>query len=314
MLNTDIPSKLVIPFGNNAGAGYIRPIPVASQIGVHDGYASFHDGFVPLNATPIGAGGIPPDIKDMNGILFDISAWARWVCAGGPLYFDSVWAASVGGYPKGAIVQSSTTVGLLFASKVNSNTGDPEGAGAASWQALVPVPATLAELVTGTDAVKYVTPATLAGLRANSADVLAGTDTAKYITPAAFYGARASNADFIAGTNDHKYLTPAAMAAGNSVGIIYHPGGIIEQYGVNIGSRGEGFYTFAFPSVFPTACDHVLTTTIQNVNDFGHVHDIWASWYQAGTSASTLGITVQGTGGGPSPNMIDGFSWRAMGH
>lgn len=312
MLSTDVPTKLPIPFGNNAGGGFIRAIPVASQIGITDGAASLHDGFVPLNATPISAGGIPPDVKDMNGVLFEISAWSRWQAAGGPVLFDAAFQTLIGGYPKWGVVQPPAGGGVLYVSLVENNTFAITDA--TKWQSILPVPATTAELATGTDTVKYATPAALAGLRASTAEILAGSNSAKYMSPLSFYGARASNADVIAGTDDHKYLTPLALATGNSIGYIVHPGGIIEQYGYNIATRGEGQFNFAFPAAFPVACDHMIIGTIQNVNDFGHVHDIWASWWQAGTSASQMGITVQGTGGGPSPNNIDGFTWVARGH
>ena len=54
---TDKPSKIALPFAN---AGGKRTIPVASQIGVVAGAASFTDGFPPLTFNPISAGGIPP--------------------------------------------------------------------------------------------------------------------------------------------------------------------------------------------------------------------------------------------------------------
>ena len=55
-----LPTAFTIPWGNSAGGDYINAIPVNSQIGVNAGYASFADGFVPLNQTPIASGGIPP--------------------------------------------------------------------------------------------------------------------------------------------------------------------------------------------------------------------------------------------------------------
>lgn len=132
---SDIPGKLAVAFAQFAGGGFIRPIPTASQIGVTDGAASLHDGFVPKNAQPISAGGVPPDIRDMNGILYEISAWTRWTNAGGPVFFDAVFAADVGGYPEGAIVQSAAVNGKLFCSKIDNNSTDPD-ADATNWSVI----------------------------------------------------------------------------------------------------------------------------------------------------------------------------------
>lgn len=129
----DVPAKFPIPWANNAGPGFIRPIPEASQIGVNAGYASLYDGFVPLNATPTGAGGIPPFIQDFNGILNQVSAWARWLSAGGPVVWDAAFAASAGGYPKGAIVTSNANTNKWWVNQADGNMTNPD-AGGANWQ------------------------------------------------------------------------------------------------------------------------------------------------------------------------------------
>ena len=49
MISTAQPVPFAVPFGASAGAGYIRTIPVASQISITPGAASLTDGFVPLN-------------------------------------------------------------------------------------------------------------------------------------------------------------------------------------------------------------------------------------------------------------------------
>lgn len=133
MQSTDIPAKLPAPFASGAAGGFVRPIPVNSQIGITDGAASLHDGFPPLTAQPIGSGGIPPDIRDMNGILQEISAWTRWQGGGGPVYFDAAFALAVGGYPKWAVVQSAVTVGKSFISIIENNSNNPDSV-MTGWQ------------------------------------------------------------------------------------------------------------------------------------------------------------------------------------
>lgn len=132
MLASSIPAKIAVPFGNSAGGSYIRTVPVASQIGINAGYASYTDGFVPLNMTPVGAGGVPPFGQDMNGILNAITKWNQWQNAGGPIPYDSSFSSTVGGYPRGAIVDSATTFGVQWLCTADNNTTNPDSSGS-NW-------------------------------------------------------------------------------------------------------------------------------------------------------------------------------------
>jgi hypothetical protein len=129
---SQIPTKIPVPWGNSAGGGFIRVVPIPSQIGITAGAASWTDGFVPVNFSPVGAGGTPPFGEDMNGALNPISAWIRWFNAGAPLQYDSSFSSSIGGYPKGAILSNASTVGLFWISTVDNNTTDPD-TGGANW-------------------------------------------------------------------------------------------------------------------------------------------------------------------------------------
>lgn len=124
MLASSIPPKFTVPFGNNAGPGFIRTIPLGSQIGITDGAASLNDGFVPLNMLPVSAGGVPPFGQDMNGVLKQITQWDQWTATGGAPQFDAAFASAIGGYPLGAVVESSTP-GYLYLSIVDNNTVNP---------------------------------------------------------------------------------------------------------------------------------------------------------------------------------------------
>lgn len=137
MLASQIPTKIVLPFGASAGGGFIRTVPVASQIGITPGAASYTDGFVPLNFLPVGGGGIPPDGRDVNGILNAISAWSRWQGAGNPVPFDSAYSSAVGGYPQGAIVASVTTPLRFWYNLVDNNVSNPDSSGA-GWLSFSP--------------------------------------------------------------------------------------------------------------------------------------------------------------------------------
>lgn len=164
MQSSDIPAKFNIPFGNSAGGSYIRTIPESSQIGVNDGWASLTDGFVPLNATPPESGGIPPFMQDMNGILKQISAWSRWVGAGGPVRYDSTFQVAIGGYPKGALVQSAVSDGVWWVSLVENNGTNPDSGGA-GWGRAPAIAATIADVIAGTSDNVSVTPASLKGAK-----------------------------------------------------------------------------------------------------------------------------------------------------
>lgn len=132
MLSSQIPVKFALPFAAGASAPYTHQVPTASQISITPGAASMSDGFPPLCFQPVGSGGVPPFGEDFNGILNQISAWSQWQAAGGPVKWDSAFSSSVGGYPQGAIVASTATIGLQWLSLVDNNTSNPDSGGA-NW-------------------------------------------------------------------------------------------------------------------------------------------------------------------------------------
>lgn len=137
---SSIPVKFTVPWGNGAGGAYINtPVPTPSQITTNPGFASFTDGFVPLNDTPVASGGIPPRIQDFNGILNQLSAWLRWFQAGGVAIYDTAFQSAVGGYPNESVVWSAVTAGSLFRSIVDNNTTNPDTGGAGWAQIYLPV-------------------------------------------------------------------------------------------------------------------------------------------------------------------------------
>ena len=127
-----IPLKISTVWGTN-GAAYRRAIPNASQIGKVNGAASYSDGFVPLNFTPVAAGGVPPFGQDMNGVLFQMTGWERWAQAGGAILYDAQFQQAVGGYPSRARVGSVTTPYLIWQSTADDNLTNPD-TGGAGWQ------------------------------------------------------------------------------------------------------------------------------------------------------------------------------------
>lgn len=127
---SNAPSKIKLPFANS---GTKNTIPVASQIGITAGAASYTDGFPPLTFTPVASGGVPPYGADFNGILNASTAIDRWFAAGAGFVYDSAFAtdSNVGGYPKGARVLRADGNGYWL-NLTDNNTTDPD-AGGAGW-------------------------------------------------------------------------------------------------------------------------------------------------------------------------------------
>lgn len=122
---SDAPSKLILAF---AAGGGKNTIPVASQIGITDGAASFTDGFPPLTRTNEGAGGVPPDGLDMNGILYDATAINLWLNSGAGFVYDATFAGDIGGYPAGSVLLRTDKTGYWL-NTVDDNSTDPEAFG-----------------------------------------------------------------------------------------------------------------------------------------------------------------------------------------
>lgn len=134
MQDSSVPSKIQIPWANSAGSANIRTVPLASQLGIQPGAASFTDGFVPLNFVPVTAGGVPPFGQDFNGILQIVTQWLQWGNAGGAVRYDAGFVSAVGGYPIGATLMSNSGH-AIFESLIDNNSGDPN-AGAVNWRIL----------------------------------------------------------------------------------------------------------------------------------------------------------------------------------
>lgn len=137
MSDSDIPSKFAIPWANGAGAPYVRSIPQASQIGVQNCAASLTDGFPPQTFVPASGGGCPPFGQDFNGILKQVTQWARWLAAGGIAPYDASFSSSIGGYPNGATLRNATLPSCTWVSTVDNNTSNPD-TGGANWVASCP--------------------------------------------------------------------------------------------------------------------------------------------------------------------------------
>jgi hypothetical protein len=134
MQASQAPDRIPLAFATS-GTKNVIPEQAADITNPND--ASYEAGFPPVTMAPVTAGGIPPNGADFNGILFALSALGRWQSAGGQFKYDADFAtdSNVGGYPKGAILQSSDG-STLWLSTADNNTTDPDSGTAANWVSL----------------------------------------------------------------------------------------------------------------------------------------------------------------------------------
>ena len=115
------PNLLPVAF---ASSGAKNTIPVeADTTPGKSNYASYNLGFPPVTMMPVEAGGIPPEGMDFNGVLYDATDNIRYTNAGGLPWFDATFAAKIGGYSKGAVLQSNDGASA-YVSAIDNNTTD----------------------------------------------------------------------------------------------------------------------------------------------------------------------------------------------
>lgn len=159
MQSTDIPVRFPAIFGYAATSTYKLPVPTLAS-GLPSGVASLELGFPP---SSFGVGATPPDGRYMNGILAQITQWCQWQAAGNFTPYNATFSTAIGGYPKYAIL-ASTTLGVLWQSNAENNTTDPDGGSPANWNALIPAGVSVAtdvEVTAGTNNTKFASPLAL---------------------------------------------------------------------------------------------------------------------------------------------------------
>ncbi|MGC6389637.1 hypothetical protein ACMV8I_18530 [Ewingella sp. S1.OA.A_B6] len=126
MNRSDAPAKQSVPFGVNGQREALLPTTPAG-----DNTASYDAGFPPVTMILKAAGGLPPKGQDMNQILYELSALARWFSAGAINSYDAAFSASIGGYPEGSVVVGTDGV-TRYLSTTDSNVTNPN-TGGAGW-------------------------------------------------------------------------------------------------------------------------------------------------------------------------------------
>lgn len=131
---SNIPSRILTAFASSAQA-LKRVIPLPAQSAIVRGRASFSDGFPPECGSL--TNGVPPSIYDYNGILNAVTAIQQYQSGGGMFTFDSTWSQANGGYPKGALL-ISTSGDKFWTSLVDNNASDPDVSPGTTWGVLYP--------------------------------------------------------------------------------------------------------------------------------------------------------------------------------
>lgn len=126
MNRSDAPVKQAVPFGVNG-----QREALLSTTPAGDNTASYDAGFPPVTMILKAAGGLPPKGQDMNQILYELSALARWFSAGVINSYDAAFSTAIGGYPKGSLVVGTDGT-TQYLSTTDSNLTNPN-TGGAGW-------------------------------------------------------------------------------------------------------------------------------------------------------------------------------------
>ncbi|OBU12999.1 hypothetical protein AYY18_14145 [Morganella psychrotolerans] len=141
------PKLIVKPFAKN---GQKNVIPENYETSMEGNQATWDQGFGQITMLPVAAGGLPPKGQDFNGIFNQLSENIVYLSQGGRFKFSAEYAESIGGYPKGAILQSDDEKkeyqSLIGNNKVNFNVAPDISA---SWEVIGGSYATKAELTNG---------------------------------------------------------------------------------------------------------------------------------------------------------------------
>lgn len=264
------PLPILISEGFGTGdASKTYPIPVPSQIGITPGAASFTDGFPPLTRTAIGAGGIPPDGEDVNGILYMATAHLALVCSGQPYRYDAGQATAIGGYDKGALLLNAAGDGFWL-NTLAGNTSNPD-TGGGFWVPAYGYGETSVALTTGT--------ATLTAAQVGKrVIVLTGTITGPislqfpggvagdWIVANDTSGAFAVNAKVAGGTN----VVSIPQGGPNAPTIVYSNG--VDLYNANVSTAGLAPLNSPALTGVPTAPTAAATSNTTQIATTAQVH------------------------------------------
>lgn len=224
------------------------------------GAAGYDRGFGEINMLPEGAGGIPPDGKDFNGIFYELSSAIQYLQSGVEFPFDQTFANSIGGYSVGAVV-SDLSKTSLWINSVDNNLLPPSSEN--GWSNF--------SLFSASESVKGVASI------ATQADVNLGQNDSKIIPP-------------------KKLLFGFSFVSNTNRGFIAFPswlGGFIIQWG-SVVTDSNGKATFTFLTAMPTKVLG-LTSSYSDVS-FAVNDRVYAQGVATTTNANGFVSTASGPG------------------
>ena len=164
------PSVMVyVPFALN---GKKNTIQVTRQTNQDEEDATLTEGFPDVTMIKESVGGKAPKGLDFNGIFYLLSVDTVHRQSGQQIQYDATYATNIGGYKKGAILQS-TSLTKSYISTVDNNTTDPDSTASSGWNVYAYTPiATSTTLGTVKIADTLTSTATDTALTANQGRVL----------------------------------------------------------------------------------------------------------------------------------------------
>lgn len=120
---------IYVPFAQNGVRNYIQ---VERQQGQGEQDATLKGGFPSITMIPESNGGLAPNGEDFNGILHLLSVDTVHRQNGKQIQYNAEYARNIGGYERGAIVQS-TSLNKSFISTVDRNFTDPDSQDSYGW-------------------------------------------------------------------------------------------------------------------------------------------------------------------------------------
>ncbi|EOS94766.1 hypothetical protein LU631_02815 [Erwinia tracheiphila] len=280
MKQSDSPKKQTVPFGVN---GQREDLLGTTPAG--DNTASYDSGFPPVTMILKAAGGLPPKGQNMNQILYELSCAAQWANAGGGYNYDSDFASSISGYPKGALLPNSTNDGYWLNTSDNNNT-NPENSTAAltGW---VPVDSYGATSISGLSA----SSVTLSTLQA-SKDIIylsgALTSNINVIVPAWIKGWSVVN------NCTGAYTVTIKTPSGTGIATSPYSNNQLQGDGTNIIQGMSAGRRLGAPRVFTASGTYTPTAGTNWIE----VLVVGAGGGGAGAAATAVGQMAGGSGGG----------------
>lgn len=134
-----------IPFAMNGEKNILQ---VYRQPKQDEEDATLSEGFPKITMIPESSGGKAPKGLDMNGALYQVSVDTVHRQKGKQIQYDATYAKNIGGYSKGAILQS-TDLTKSYISTVDNNLTDPDSSASSGWNVYAQTP-TATSTTTGT--------------------------------------------------------------------------------------------------------------------------------------------------------------------